>query len=291
MTIKQVRDYWDARPCNVRHSAADIEIEPLRYSRECTARKLTVEPHLLTFSQFRRWADQRVLDAGCGIGTQALAFAEAGARVTAVDVSHRSLDIARQRARAEGLDGRIEFYCADLENLTAVLPEQAYSLIYSWGVLHHTPRPGAALRQLRKFADEQTEFRIMLYHRQSWKVFWILASYGYARGLLLSGWTVDDLIQHYSEAQPGSPYSRTYSRTGAAELMASAGLDVVDMQVDHIFPYRVQDYVEHRYVVEWYWRYLPPRLFRALERRFGWHLMIAAKLKTVEARRLREPKR
>jgi len=46
------------------------------------------------------------------------------------------------------------------------------------------------------------------------------------------------------------------------------------MIVDHIFPYRIQDYVRYRYVKEWHFRILPEPAFRALERLFGWHLCL-----------------
>ena len=48
------------------------------------------------------------------------------------------------------------------------------------------------------------------------------------------------------------------------------------MSVDHVFPYRVRDYVEYRYVKEPYFRWMPEPLFRAFERRFGWHLLVTA---------------
>ena len=66
--------------------------------------KYFVEPHILSFAQFDRWADKRVLEIGCGIGTDTINFARAGYRVTAVDPSERSLDLARRRAVVCGLD-------------------------------------------------------------------------------------------------------------------------------------------------------------------------------------------
>jgi len=37
-----------------------------------------------------------------------------------------------------------------------------------------------------------------------------------------------------------------------------------------------RDYVKYRYVKEWYFRWMPRSLFRALERRYGWHLLLTA---------------
>src|ERR1700724_251398 len=107
-TVEDVRSYWDRRPCNIRHSRR--EVGSPEYFDEVEARKYFVEPHIPGFAQFERWAGKRVLEIGCGIGTDTINFARHGARVTAVDLSDRSLEIARQRAGVFGLQDRIQFY-------------------------------------------------------------------------------------------------------------------------------------------------------------------------------------
>jgi len=49
------------------------------------------------------------------------------------------------------------------------------------------------------------------------------------------------------------------------------------MWKDHIFPYRIPDYVQYRYVKNWYFRWMPEAWFRWLEKKLGWHLLIVAK--------------
>jgi hypothetical protein len=112
--------------------------------------------------------------------------------------------------------------------------------------------------------------KLMIYHRNSWKVLWILLSEG--RGAF---WKLDELVARNSEAQTGCPVTYTYTPAGARRLLG--GFRVEEMFVDHIFPYRIQDYVRYRYVKEWRFRMLPKPVFRALERRFGWHLCVTAR--------------
>ena len=106
-SIERVRDYWNSRPCNLRHSTAEVGTR--QYFDQVEARKYLVEPHIPGFADHQRWAGKRVLEIGCGLGTDTINFARAGARVTAVDLSGRSLDLARQRAQVFGLADRVDF--------------------------------------------------------------------------------------------------------------------------------------------------------------------------------------
>lgn len=276
-TIKDVKDFWDFQPCNVRHGGdIDIDTNPLAYSRAVTARKYRVEPHIVTFSEFGRWRGKRVLDAGCGIGTQALSFAEAGAQVVAVDVSEKSIDIARKRAVATHMAGSIRFMTCSLEELNRYFPCEPFDLVYSFGVLHHTPYPQAALYNLRGYMGPDSIMKLMLYHKVSWKVLWILLQGWNWLKLLPPFARLDWIIAEYSEAQTGCPITRTYTRRQARAYLEDHGLRVTKMSIDHIFPYNIPAYVQGRYEREWYWQRVPPSVFRWLERHLGWHLLIEA---------------
>jgi 2-polyprenyl-3-methyl-5-hydroxy-6-metoxy-1,4-benzoquinol methylase len=268
-SIKEVQDYWNARPCNIRHSPR--EVGSREYFDEVEARKYFVEPHIPLFAEFERWYGKKVLEIGCGIGTDTINFARHGAMVTAIDVSSTSLDIARKRAEVFGLQDQIRFYCGSAEVLSTVIPPARYDLIYSFGVIHHTPNPEKVLEQIRAFTKPGTEIRIMVYNKYSWKVFWILLKYGKGRF-----WQLEDLVAKYSEAQTGCPITYTYSKTEIRRLMEKYGFSVQDIFIDHIFPYSIPEYVNYRYVRVWYLRWMPRSLFRWFERHLGWHLCVTA---------------
>ena len=269
--IERVREFWDRRPCNIRHSPKPVGTR--EYFDEVEARKYFVEPHIPVFAEFPRWRGERVLEIGCGIGTDTINFARHGALVTAVELSEKSLEIAKKRAEVYGLQDRIRFFWGDAEDLTQFVPVEPYDLIYSFGVIHHTPRPERAVNQMRYYAQPGTTVKIMVYYRYSWKVLWILLTYG--KGQF---WRLAELIAQHSEAQTGCPVTYTYTRREARQLLESAGFKVREMWVDHIFPYRIPDYIQYRYVKTWYFRWLPKPVFRWLERNFGWHLCITAEM-------------
>lgn len=267
--LERVRDYWNRRPCNIRHSPREVGTR--EYFDEVEARKYFVEPHIPRFAEFPRWAGRRVLEIGCGIGTDTISFARAGAQVTAVDLSEASLEVARKRAAVFGLEDRITFYQANAEELSSVVPREHYDLVYSFGVIHHTPHPERVVDQVREhYLGPGGYFKAMVYHRWSWKVLGILIKEAHG-----AFWRLDEAIARNSEAQTGCPVTYVYNRSDAQRFMR--GFEIVDVFVDHIFPYRIPDYVQYRYVKDVPFRWLPDPAMRALERQLGWHLCITAR--------------
>jgi len=269
--IDLVREFWNRRPCNIRHSR-----EPLgswEYFEQVRTRKYFVEPHIPSFAQFNRWKGRQVLEVGCGIGTDTISFALAGASVVAVDLSERSLEIARRRAEVYGVSDRVRFVHGNAERLSEVLRPERYDLIYSFGVIHHTPHPEVAVSEMRKFAASGTTLKLMVYHRYSWKVLGTLLSQGNGRF-----WRLDQLVASFSEAQTGCPVTYSYGRRRARRLLEAHGFKVLECRAEHIFPYRIEDYIEYRYVKHWYFQAMPAPFFHWFERRLGWHLCLTARI-------------
>lgn len=268
VSIIKVRDFWDRRPCNIRHSNAKIGSK--KYFDEVEKRKYFVEPHIPKFANFNDWKGKKVLEIGCGIGTDTINFARSGAFVTAVELSKKSLELAKKRAKVFNLQNKIKFYLANAEALSETVPIKFYDLIYSFGVIHHSPHPEKIIKEIKKYCYKNTVLKIMVYHRYSWKVLWILLKYG--KG---SFWNLDQLIAENSEAATGSPVTYVYSKEQAKKLFKD--FNIVDIKIDHIFPYSTPEYVKHKYKIVWYFRVLPQGVFRWLETHFGWHLLVTAK--------------
>ena len=127
------------------------------------------------------------------------------------------------------------------------------------------------MTELRKYLPCGGTLKLMLYYRWSWKVLWILLTFGRGRF-----WKLDELVAAHSEAQTGCPVTYAYGKEGARALVEAQGFRVTGIFVDHIFPYRIPEYAEYRYIHTWFARYMPRALFRWCERRFGWHLCITA---------------
>jgi SAM-dependent methyltransferase len=253
--LKDVISFWDNIPCNLNHSNSQIGTK--RYFKEVSEKKYKVESHILPFANFEEWRGKKVLEIGCGLGTAAQSFAEAGATYTGVDLSEKALELARKRFEIFNLEG--SFYQVYGEDISSVVPIEEYDLIYSFGVIHHTPDPHKLLSEIKKYMGKGTVFRLMLYASTSWKDFMIEA--GLDR----------------PEAQRGCPIARTYTNSEVHELLE--GYTVTNIDQDHIFPYEISSYKKQQYNLQEWFKCMPPKMFSTLEKNLGWHLLIEARLK------------
>ncbi len=251
--IDDVLAYWNRRPCNLRHSAKEVGTK--EYFDEVEQRKYFVEPHIHGFAQFERWKGKRVLEVGCGLGTDAVNFARAGADYHAVELSEVSMNLAKKRFDVFGLSGN--FVLTKGEELAQFFPVQSFDLVYSFGVIHHTPEPVEIVRQMRKVIKADGELRLMVYAKNSWKDAMIEAGFD------------------QPEAQTGCPVAYTYTLEEARQLLE--GFEITSLEQDHIFPYVVEKYVKYEYEPQPWFGAMPEDMFRALEKRFGWHMLIKAK--------------
>jgi SAM-dependent methyltransferase len=267
--ITQVRDFWNARPCNIRHSPKEVGTR--EYFDEVERRKYFVEPHIPGFAEFERWKDRTVLEIGCGIGTDTVSFARAGARVTAVELSEKSADLARRRVEVFGLSDRVSIQVGNAEELPTLVPQQAFDLVYSFGVIHHSPHPRRIIEHVMRYMGPASELRLMVYARVSYKLFWIMKEEN-----IWDMSRIDDLIARNSEAQTGCPVTYTYSDNTARELLA--GFRAFDIRKAHIFTWDLDAYRQYEYRKAPEWADVSEAELAALEQELGWHLLIRASL-------------
>jgi SAM-dependent methyltransferase len=254
-TIQDVKKFWNNRPCNVQHSSKEIGTK--EYFNEIEKKKFFVEPHILKFTFVPSCEGKKVLEIGCGLGTVASNFALHGADYTGVELSEESIKLAKKRFEVFEQTGK--FYCGNAEELSSFVPVETYDLIYSFGVIHHSPHPEKIISEIKKYMNENSVLKIMLYAKDSWK------NYMIESGL------------DQPEAQYGCPIAKTYTKQDVVELLE--GYEVLSIEQHHIFPYQIEPYKKGEYLKQPWFESMPDKMFRTLEKNLGWHLLITAKLK------------
>ena len=165
-----------------------------------------------------------------------------------------------QKKRFEVYNQRGNFYEGNCEKLSDFLPLDKYHLVYSWGVIHHTPHPEKVIKQIRNYLTKDGVLKLMIYASDSWK------NYMISVGL------------DQPEAQYGCPVAYTYTEDEVYELLGEY-FDVLSIDRDHIFPYQIEPYKKGEYIKEPWFETMPNDMFEVLEKKLGWHLLITAKLK------------
>jgi len=111
---------------------------------------------------------KQVLDMGCGTGEYALWYALKGAgKVTGVDLSEGSLDVARRRKEEEHLE-QVEFIKKDILNLD--FPDNSFDYSFSVGVLHHTGDPFRGFKHLVRVTKPGGLVIVSLYNSYSRRI-------------------------------------------------------------------------------------------------------------------------
>ncbi|HVG34233.1 MAG TPA: class I SAM-dependent methyltransferase [Pyrinomonadaceae bacterium] len=158
----RVRAFWQANPCGTKFS--DAEPGTRLFYERVEEHRYTKEWHIPAAAGFDAARGLRVLEIGCGLGTDGAQFAQAGADYTGIDLTEAAVDLARRRFELFGLPG--EFRTADAENLD--FADATFDLVYSHGVLHHTPDTERAVKEIHRVLKPGGVAKVMLYHRDSY---------------------------------------------------------------------------------------------------------------------------
>lgn len=172
-----VREFWERSPCGAT-DATQAHEGTLEFFEEVEKQRYTGDDFMPEVVGFDQWKGKKVLEVGCGLGTDLLQFARGGAEVYAVDLTERAAALACKRLGLYGLKGSVSI--SDSENLP--FQTDSFDLVYSWGVIHHTPNTEAAAREIMRVCKPGGHVLVMLYHRRSVLAFQAWLFYGLLRG-------------------------------------------------------------------------------------------------------------
>jgi SAM-dependent methyltransferase len=260
----RAREQWGQDPCGAEyereHELGTREffdsVERYRYEQYAPWM-----PRVMGFDQFR---GARLLEIGCGMGTDLLQFARGGARCVGIDLTPRSVEITRHRFALYGVDGA--FMLADGERLP--FASESFAVVYSNGVLHHTPDTAGAIREVHRVLRPGGVAKVMLYHRNSLN-YWveIFLRRGLLGGEFLRGRSAEEIMSRVIEFSDhgARPLVKVYSRKEARALFAQFSDVVVEVEQLTREELRVFKSV------------VSEGLFEKLSTRVGWNVVITAR--------------
>src|SRR5437660_2986663 len=285
----RVRAFWQAHPCGTKFSGAEVGTR--EFFERIEAHRYAKEWHIPDAADFTGARGLRVLEIGCGLGTDGVRFAKAGADYTGVDLTDAAIELARKRFELSGLRG--ELRVSDAENLD--FADNSFDLVYSHGVLHHTPDTQAAVKEIHRVLKPGGRAIVMLYHRGSYNYrigIRVLRRAGarllrsesgirmvhrltgepmaslYDHAALLkagtNGYLSSDEFLSQSTDGAGNPLARVYSRREARQLFK----DFREV--------KLRAYFLNKRFVPVIGNLLPLTIESTLAARWGWHLWIYA---------------
>lgn len=215
-----VHDFWDRASCGEELYLGGHGAEHYRRQAETRYR---LEPFIAGFAEFGQWKGKRVLEIGVGLGADHQQFAEGGALCTGVDLTARAVGHTHERFRELGLISDLRV--GDAESLP--FADGTFDLVYSWGVLHHSPDTALAVSEVLRVLCPGGLAKVMIYHKHSFVGFMLWVRYALLRGRVLT--SLGEIYAQYLE----SPGTKAYSVAEARELFRGFGRVEIDTVLTH----------------------------------------------------------
>lgn len=207
-TKAAVQQFWEQASCGEDLYLVGLGRED--YAAQA-ARRYEFEPYIEQFAGFASTRDKQVLEVGVGLGADHQRFAEAGAQLSGVDLTERAIAHVRRRLSLFNLASQLSI--GDAENLQ--FETAAFDVVYSWGVIHHSPNTLKAVAEIHRVLKPGGTARIMIYHTYSLVGYMLWVRYGLLR---LRPWTgLKSIYAEYLE----SPGTKAYSVAEAERMFAA----------------------------------------------------------------------
>lgn len=251
MIKEAVQQYWDNEPCGTR--SIPYPVGSLAYYEMISEKRDCWEPFIPDYARFGNQCGKKVLEVGCGVGSDLIRFARAGAYVTGIDLSPRSVFLAKERLHLYGYQG-VAVIEGDAERIP--YKENVFDCVFSWGVLHHIPNIEKAISEIYRVAKPNGKICVMLYHRCSLVALQMYLMFGLLR--LRPFQSIEDILATYHE----SLGTKAYTVKEVRQMFSM----FKDLKVD----VRVTSY-DLRYGRD---RFLPMWVGKVIPQYFGWNIIV-----------------
>lgn len=268
---EKTKKYWEEEVCGSRYG--DREDDRIRYFQKIEQWRYNLEPDICDFAEFKQYRGKCILEIGVGAGTDFMNWVRNQANAVGIDFSESAIKLVKQRLFLEGINaGHSKLCLADAEAIP--FKDNAFELVYAWGVLHHTPDIGKAVREIYRVLKPSGVIKVMIYHIPSWTGWMLWFRFGL---LKLKPWlSPQEAISKYLE----SPLTKAYTLIEARKLFEDSNFQEIETKTllgpgDLLLIRPSKKYQSFIYRI--IWLIYPRWLIRLLGNRFGLELLLQAK--------------
>lgn len=151
--------------------------------------------------------------------------------------------------------------------------DESFDVVFSNGVLHHTPNIEKSFREAYRVLKRQGEFWIVVYHKNS-IFYWItllLVDHLPMLGFLKQSFKDRLSMVEYTTSKE-VPLVNVYSRKNLKELLEKSGFAIKSVWTRKL----VREDLPPLPVLWRLWRFVPQQWLDFVSRKFGWYLIAKA---------------
>lgn len=274
-----VKAHWEEETCGTRYGD---ESDRKSFFDEISRSRYKLEPYLPAFADFQSASGKTVLEIGVGAGADFQNWCHYASHATGIDLTKRAIALTDERLRLNAVESaKYTLLTSDAENLP--FDNGSFDIVYSWGVLHHTPDTHRAFQEAFRVLKPGGSIKAMIYHDPSWTGLMLYVQHALLRGK--PNRKMRDVVFEHLES-PGTKVftvgeaSRFLTDIGFSEIKLTPKFGPGDLLL--IKPSRKYDSPFFKLI----WRIYPRWLVRLMGERFGLSLLINA---TKPAENIRTP--
>ncbi len=260
-SLEDVKEYWAGK--NIPQQwYSDKEPFTLQWFNDLAKKRYELYyEYLKHFAEFQCHAGEKVLEVGCGLGTDLVEFAKNGAEVYGIDLGEDQVGMSKLNFETRNID-YAEIKTGNAEDVP--YGDGMFDLVYSFGVLHHTPDTEKALAEIHRVLKPDGQVIMMLYAR-GWKHY---VKRCLIHGLLLGKWAKNGfswqaVYNDVSEVHGGSPKTDIYTKGQVKHLFREFGEVIAEKR-------RLGEFIEYKP----YRSRVMPRFVKNLLHLFGFEAIL-----------------
>lgn len=215
--INKIKAFWESHTCgtiNLNKEQPELKKYSREYFKHIAEHRYAVEPWVHEYAQFTMRNKEKVLEVGCGAGTDAEQFCKAGAIYTGIDLTSAGVKHTKSRLKLLQLKGKVLEMSGD--NLK--FNDNTFDFVFSWGVIHHTPKTEQIINEIYRVLKPGGKFCILVYNTYSWVVIKTLLKWGLLHGELFTLGFDKMMSKHTESEDKKNPYTKTFTKNECKKM-------------------------------------------------------------------------